>query len=133
MRGGAIPLLAWGTLLLVLYALNWIWEGRAIQVATTVFAIVAIYSIAAGLWLLRREALRRGPPPADPEPDALAQSSTGAVLVGLSVPCILFGMVWARFLVYFGAALLVAALGRSAVELRDQRAARAAAKRELPR
>lgn len=124
MRGGAIPLLAWGTMLLVLYATNWIWEGRTVQIATTAFALVAIYGIGIALWLRRREALRRGEPRAAHEPEALPESSTGAALTGLALACILFGLVWARFLVLFGAAMLVLALGRSALELRAQRRAR---------
>jgi hypothetical protein len=131
MRGGAIPLLAWGTILLVLYATNWIWEGRPIQVATTAFALLAIYGIAVGLWLLRRESVRRGAPRPSRVPEPLADSSLGAVLVGLSVAAILFGIVWARFLVYFGAAVLVAALARSLLEVRAQRRAREAALEEF--
>ena len=42
MRGGALPLLFWGTLLLVLLAMNWIWEGRLIQVGPTAFALVVL-------------------------------------------------------------------------------------------
>lgn len=131
MRGGAIPLLAWGTILLVLYATNWIWEGRPIQVATTAFALMAIYGIGVALWLLRREAIRRGPPRPSRAPQPLADSSLGAVLVGLSVAAILFGTVWARFLVYFGAAMLVVALARGLLEVRGQRRARDAAREEL--
>jgi uncharacterized iron-regulated membrane protein len=123
-RGGAIPLLAWGTILLVLYTGNWIWEGRSIQVVPTGFAILVIYGGAALLWLARREALRRGPPPAERELDAIPEASTGAVLAALGLASILFGLVWALFLVYFGAGLLLAALGRLALELRAERRAR---------
>ncbi|MDQ6816445.1 MAG: hypothetical protein M3018_03425 [Actinomycetota bacterium] len=121
MRGGAIPLLAWGTILLVLYAGNWIWEGRPIQVATTAFAIVVMYGGAALLWLARRDAIERGPPPAEPQVDPVPQASTGAVLAGFGVASILFGLAWALFLVYFGAGLLLAALGRIVLELRAER------------
>jgi hypothetical protein len=122
-RGGAIPLLAWGTVLLVLYAGNWIWEDRSIQVAPTVFAILVIYGGAAVLWLRSREALRRGPPPPEPEVEPVPEASTGAVLAALGVAAILFGLVWALFFVYFGAGLLLAALGRLALELRAERRA----------
>lgn len=124
MRGGAIPLLAWGTVLLVLYTGNWIWEGRSIQVAQTVFAILVIYGGAAVLWLLNRVALKRGPPPPEPEIESVPGASTGAVLAALGIASILFGLVWALFFVYFGAGLLVAALGRLAIELRAQRRSR---------
>lgn len=127
MRGGAIPLLAWGTLLLVLYAVNWVWEGRPVQAAETAFAILVIYGAAAGLWLARREAVRRGPPPVIREPEALPEASLGAVLVGLSVGCALFGVVWARFLLYFGIAMFVVAVGRVVLELQAQARSRAQA------
>ena len=35
MRGGSIPLLAWGALLAVLMVICWIWTGDAIQVGET--------------------------------------------------------------------------------------------------
>ncbi|HEY6396184.1 MAG TPA: hypothetical protein VIX82_01900 [Solirubrobacteraceae bacterium] len=124
MRGGAIPLLAWGTVLLVLYTGNWIWEGRPIQVAQTVFAILVIYGGAAVLWLLHREALRRGPPPVQSGLETVPEASTGAVLAALGVASILFGLVWAQFFVYFGAGVLLAGLGRLALELRAQRRTR---------
>ncbi len=127
MRGGAIPALAWGTLLLVLFALNWIWEGRLVQVGSTTYALVAIYGTGLGLWLVRREALSTGEPSAPDAPEALPESSTGAVLAGLAIACILFGIVWAQFLIFFGAGMLVLALGRTVVELRAQRRAREAA------
>jgi hypothetical protein len=122
MRGGAIPLLAWGTLLLVLCIINWIWNARAVSAATAAFAAVVIYAFALVLWLARRESIRRGPPPPPTDPEGVPDHSVAGVLVGLSVAAILFGLVWANFLVYFGAALLVASLGRLFVELRAQRA-----------
>ena len=45
MRGGAIPVLAWGTLLAVLLAINWIWTGDAIQVGSFAFALLIIAQI----------------------------------------------------------------------------------------
>jgi uncharacterized iron-regulated membrane protein len=123
-RGGGIPLLAWGTILLVLYAGNWVWEGRPIQVGTTVFAILVIYGGAGLLWLARRESLRRGAPPAVPEVESVATASVGAVLAALGLASILFGLVWALFFVYFGAGLLALALGRVATELRAERRTR---------
>lgn len=121
MRGGAIPLLAWGALLVVLMSLNWIWTGDAIQVATFALAVVAVYAGAALLAATGRDALRRGPPAREPGPEALPQASLAAVLVGLSIACILFGLVWSGFLIYFGAGVLVLSLGRVALELRTER------------
>jgi hypothetical protein len=120
-RGGAIPLLAWGTLLAVLLAINWIWTGDAIQVGQFGFAVLAIYSGAALLVITGRGALRRGAPQGDPNPEAFPEASLAAVLVGLSVGCMLFGVVWATFLVYFGAGVLLLSLGRLAQERRAER------------
>jgi uncharacterized iron-regulated membrane protein len=125
MRGGALPLLAWGTLLLVLFSINWIWEGRLIQVGTTTFAILIVYGSALALWWRRREAIQPGPPPAEIAPEALPSASAGAVIVGLAVACVLFGLVWAQFLVFFGLGMLALGLGRVTLERRDQRRARA--------
>ena len=125
MRGGALPLLAWGTLLLVLSSINWIWEGRLIQAATTAFAILIVYGTALVLWSRRREAIRPGPPPTETAPEALPSASVGAVIIGLAVACVLFGLVWAQFLVFFGLAMLALGLGRVTLERRDQRRARA--------
>jgi hypothetical protein len=124
MRGGSIPLIAWGTLLLVLFIGNWIWDAKPVNAATAAFAALVIYAFAFVLWLVRREAIRRGPPEPSAEPQALPQMSLGAVFVGLSVAAILFGFVWAQFLVFFGAALLVFSLGRVWLELRAERTSR---------
>jgi hypothetical protein len=126
MRGGAIPLLAWGTLLAVLLAINWIWTGDAIQVGSFGFAVLVMYAGGLLLWLARREALRRGPPPQPPggTREALPEASLGAVLIGLAFAAIMFGLVWANFLVYFGGAVLVLGLGRLALELRAERDSR---------
>jgi hypothetical protein len=133
MRGGAIPLLAWATLLVVLLAINWIWTGDAIQVGSFAFAALAIYAGAGLLALTGRHALRRGPPPADSDPEAIPEASVAAVTIGLSIGCILFGIVWARFLVYFGAGVLVLSLGRIALELRAERDSRRGYSRERQR
>ena len=130
MRGGALPLLAWGTLLLVSFSINWIWEGRLIQVGTTTFAILIVYGTALVLWCRRREAVRPGPPPVETVPEALPSASAGAVIIGLAVSCVLFGLVWAQFLVFFGLGMLALGLGRVTLERRDQRVARARAMRE---
>ena len=81
MRGGAIPLLAWGALLVVLMAINWIWTGDAIQVGTFGFARGA-WSGEAPLALTWPAAARRcgaGPP----APDASRRRSRAPA----SAPC----------------------------------------------
>lgn len=123
MRGGAIPLLAWGTLLLVLAIGNWIWDARTVNGLVATAAAVIVYSFAAFLWLARRESIRRGPPEHRDVPEAIPTGSLAAAAIGLAVGCILFGLVWATFLVYFGAGVLVFALGRLALELRAERRA----------
>ena len=42
--------------------------------------------------------------------------------IGLSIGCALFGIAWAKFLVYFGVGLLVLSVGRLVLELRAERA-----------
>lgn len=117
MRGGAIPLLAWGAALAVLMVINWIWTGDAIQVGSFAFAVAAVWGIAAVLTARRREALRPGPPSPPAEPEAVPTASLGALLVGISVASIVFGLAFGRFLMYFGAALLIVSLGMVAREL----------------
>src|SRR5947209_18607250 len=102
MRGGSIPMLAWGTLLLILLAINWVWTGDAIQVGMFAFAALAVYGFALAFLALARDSIRRGPPKLTTEPQAAPELSLSAVAIGLSIAAILFGFVWAHFLVYFG-------------------------------
>lgn len=124
MRGGAIPILAWGTILLVLAIGNWIWNGRAVGSGAATAAVVIIYGVGVAAWLARREAIRRGPPGPLEEPQAVPQHSLAAMLIGLSIGCLLFGLAWAKFLLYFGAAMLVVSLGRLVIEVRSELATR---------
>lgn len=122
MRGGAIPVLAWGTLLLVLFVGNWIWDNRLINPLVAGFAVLIIYG-AALLLTLRggRRALRGGAPEADGTPEPVPQASSGAVIAALALASIVFGFTFGSFLIYFGAGLLVIAVGRIAVERHAQR------------
>jgi hypothetical protein len=124
MRGGAIPILAWGTILLVLAIANWVWDAKPVNGAAATAAVAIVYSFGVALWLSRREALRRGPPEPPTEPESVPQASASAVLVGLSVGCALFGLAWAKFLLDFGIAMLVVSLARLAIETRAERASR---------
>ena len=125
MRGGAIPLLAWGTLLTVMAVINWIWTADVIQVGTFAFAAGVVLT-AGGLLALvsRTTAARRGAPETSLEPEAVPSTSLGAVLAGLSVAMILFGFAFGRFPIYFGAAMLLASLGRIAIEIHRQHRSR---------
>lgn len=128
MRGGAIPLLAWGTLLVVLLLGNLIWAGDAVQAGVFALAAGLVYAGAVLLVASDHEALRKGPPPPSVEPEVLPQASLAAVVIGLSIACIGFGLVWAGFLIYFGAGVLVLSVGRLVIEIRAEIAARAALK-----
>ena len=121
MRGGAIPLLAWGALLAILGVINWIWTGDAIQVGTFAFAVLAVWLGAALLIALAgRVALRRGTQEPSAAPETVPQASLGAVVLALSVASILFGFVFGTFPIYFGAGLLIVSIGRLTVERRAE-------------
>jgi hypothetical protein len=124
MRGGAIPIVTWGTILLVLCAGNWVWDDKPVNGAVATAAVAIVYAFGVALWLACREAIRPGPPERAKEPESVAQVSVAAVMIGLSIGCALFGLVWAKFLLYFGAGTLALSLGRLAVELRSERATR---------
>jgi hypothetical protein len=124
MRGGAIPLLAWGTLLLVLAVGNWIWDAKPVNGAAATLAMLIVYAFGVFLWLARRDSIKRGEPEPRVEIEAIPEDSLAAVVVGLSIACIVFGLTWAKFLVYFGAVTLALSLGRIALELRAERASR---------
>lgn len=124
MRGGSIPIFVWGTILLVLAIGNWVWNGKWVAGAAASAAVLIIYGFGVAVWLLRREAIRRGPPEAGAEVEQVPQISVAAFMLGLSAGCALFGLAWAKFLLYFGIAMFLASLGRLVVELRAERAAR---------
>jgi hypothetical protein len=124
MRGGAIPVLAWGTILLVLAIGNWVWNARLVGGAAASAAVAIVYLFGVVLWTSRREAIRRGPPEARPALDSVPQASLAAAGVGVSLGCILFGIAWAKFLVDFGIGLLVLSIGRLVLEMRAERRSR---------
>jgi uncharacterized iron-regulated membrane protein len=126
MRGGAIPLLAWGTILLVLAIGNWVWDAKTVNGLAATGAVVIIYGFGVAMWVARREAIRRGPPEPREEVEHVPQMSVAAMAMGLSAGCALFGLAWAKFLLYFGIAMFVLSLGRLVIELRAERATRRA-------
>jgi len=124
MRGGAIPLLVWALILAVLYALIAVWTGNGVNVALAGFAVAATLGVALALVALRPgEALRKGQPPPSPEPQAIATASFGAVLFAVGVAAFVFGFEFGHFLVYFGAGLMVVAIGVLARERNTERRA----------
>jgi hypothetical protein len=133
MRGGAIPILAWGTILLVLALGNWVWDDKTVNGLVATAAVVIIYGVGLAVWAARGEAIRRGPPEPGTGPESVPQASLAAVGIGVSVGCALFGLAWAKFLLDFGIAMFVISLGRLALELRAERASRRAAVSEADR
>ncbi len=130
MRGGAIPLLVWGTLLLILAAINWIWDATGVNPYAFGFAVLVIYLFAVAIWLLNGEAVRRGPPEVNPEPQAIPRISVAAAGAGIAVGVILYGIVFGFFLILIGGALLLLSLGRLGRELIwQQRSVQAARRR----
>jgi hypothetical protein len=124
MRGGAIPILSWGTILLVLAIGNWVWDAKPVNGAAASAAVAIIYVFGVALWISRREAIRRGPPEPRPVLDSVPQASLAAAGIGVSLGCILFGIAWAKFLVDFGIGVLVLSIGRLVLELRAERHSR---------
>jgi high-affinity Fe2+/Pb2+ permease len=60
------------------------------------------------------------------EPEAVPTASLGALLVAVAVGSIVFGLAFGRFLVYFGAGLLIVSLGMVVRELLAERRQRRA-------
>ena len=123
MRGGAIPIFAWGVLLSILTIGNAIWEGRWIQAGEFALAAVIVFSFGAFLLGLGgRSALWRGPPVAPCHPEPVPWTSLATVSAALSLAMLLFGFVFGSALIYLGAGFLALSLGRVGLELRAQRA-----------
>jgi hypothetical protein len=121
-RGGAIPIVAWGVLLSVLTIGNAIWQGKWLPAGQFALAAMIIFAFAAGVVVLSgRRALRKGVPAARPEPEALPEASAGAVGAALSLALLLFGFVFGSALIYLGAGFLALSLGRLILEVRAQR------------
>jgi hypothetical protein len=113
--------------LVALLAVNAIWTSDTIQVALFGFAagVVFLSAVAFGV-ASRGEGLRPGAPAAADDPEAVPTSSLGAVMVAVGVAALMFGLVFGRFLVYFGAGVVIASLGQVTREMRDERRARRA-------
>jgi hypothetical protein len=124
MRGGALPLITWGLILTVLYALNVVWTGQGLNAAICGFAVAATIGTAVALILLRpNEALKRGEPQPESKSEASPSASFGAVLLAVGVGSLVYGFAFGHFLVYFGAGLIVVSLGILAREQLAQRRA----------
>jgi uncharacterized membrane protein YfcA len=123
MRGGALPILAWGLILAISGATNAVWTGDSIQIGTFAAAVVATLLTAAVLIARSHQAAHRGEPTAPSRPEPVTHTSFGTVIAAVGVGTVLFGLVFGHFIVYFGAGLIAVGLGRLAVELHHQRRA----------
>jgi hypothetical protein len=122
-RGGAIPIIAWGMLLSALTIGNAIWQGKWLPASEFALAAVIIFGFAIGVILMSgRPALRKGPPVVRRVAEAVPEASAGAAAAGLSLALLLFGFVFGSALIYLGAGFLMLSLGRVAIEVRAQRA-----------
>ena len=120
MRGGAIPLFAWGTGLLVLLIINAIWTGDSIQIEMFAYGVSAVYLTALVLFIRNPEALRRGPPGRQSDPETVPRVSLAAMTLGLAIGAMMFGVVFGKFLVFIGAGVWLLAAGRLVVEVRAE-------------
>jgi hypothetical protein len=121
-RGGAIPILAWGAVLAILGIIGAVWDPRWISAtlhfgATAIIVLVGAAIIAVSGWL----AVRRGAPPVPARPEAVPESSVAAFGAAVSLGLIGFGFVFGSALIYLGAGLLALSFGRGLAEIRAQR------------
>jgi uncharacterized iron-regulated membrane protein len=135
MRGGAIPLIAWGVLNLVLLIIAGIWEGDGIynggiHMGLAGYTVLAMWLGGLVLLLQRRHAIHKGPPEYERDIDALPRVSFGAAGFGIACALAGFGIVFGKFLIYIGGALLIASVGQVVRELRWQRRTMDSVRRE---
>ena len=124
MRGGAFVPLIWGGILVVLGAINAIWTGGSVmQGGTFLAAIGSVLALGLLLIALSPEARHRGARQPRTDLETVPSASLAAMIAGLAFGCFLFGFAFGHFPIYFGACLLIAALGRLALEVRAERRA----------
>lgn len=120
MRGGALPILAWALILTLSGTTNAIWTGDDIQIAMFGGAVLITVLTAVVLVLRRREALRPGEPEAPAQPEPVTHASFATMIVAVGFAALMFGLAFGHFLIYLGAGLMVAGLGRLLIELRHE-------------
>jgi hypothetical protein len=113
MKNGIAPLLIWSLLLGLMAVVNAIWAGITIQTAMFALAVLVVVIVAAGLLAT----------PLRPGPETIPHYSLATAFTAIGVAVLLFGFTFGHFLVYFGAAIIVAGLGRLSLEMRAQRRA----------
>jgi hypothetical protein len=123
MRGGAIPLIVWGTINLILVAIDWVWEGTTgspsfhVNLAITAYLLLAVFVPAIVYVLVHREAGRKGPPGHERGLHAMPRISLASAGLAVAAGLIAYGVVFGKFLVFIGLGLLIAAAGRLGREL----------------
>jgi hypothetical protein len=115
-RAGAIPLLVWGVLIGVLFAIHAVWTHDTLQDGSFGFAI--------GLIARDRDTIRRGAPEVHAGVEAVPVASLGAVITAAAVVACGFGFVFGSFLVFIAAGLFVAGMFVLGRELTGERRAR---------
>lgn len=129
MRGGAIPIFIWGVLLAIMAVINAIWTtGNVIQGCVFAFGVLSVWGLAMVLIWLAPEARRKGPPELRRRPILMPSASAGAAGAAIAFSAFTFGWAFGGFWIFFGAGILLAALGRLLLE---HRAARRAFRRVL--
>lgn len=123
MRGGALPILTWALILSVSGTLNAIWTGDLIQIGTFAAAVFAELVLFVALIVRNPVAIRRGEPARVLGAEAIPTASFGAAFTAIGCGTLLFGLAFGHFLVYLGAGMIVAGLGKLAVERHAQRRA----------
>lgn len=127
MRGGAIPLLVWSLLNLILLIIAAIfewgtgWHNVGLHLTLTGFTVVVLWAGGALLLTRTRRSISKGPPEYTPRPEPLPRVSFGASGFGLGIGLAAFGVVFGKFLIFLGAAVFLLSLGRLSRELLWQR------------
>jgi hypothetical protein len=124
MKGGAIPLAIWATLIAGLFAAHWLWTGDTLQNGAFGFALGLIVACGTLAVLHDRDAIRPGPPEPDVDPQTLPSASLGAVVIAAAVVACGFGLVFGAFLVFISAGILAGGIVILARELAGERRAR---------
>jgi len=128
MRAGAIPLIAWGVLLAILFSVHLLMTGAATGdlVDTLCYggALALVVACAVISVVHRHETARRGSPELDTEAVAVPAASLGAPLLALAFVACGFGLVFGSFLVFGAGGVFVGAVFALTRELRDERRAR---------
>lgn len=121
MRGGAIVFVIWGFIMSLLLGTDWFWTHNGLDTGLHLFTVTVTIVWASGLFLLRRDSLRPGPPAARPRPESVSTASLGSVMLAWGVCSVVFGFEFGHFLIYFGIGLSIVSAGVLAREHYNER------------